>query len=237
MPGVTRGKAGGRAARCLCVQRGFLLPRTSCRLSTSAPESLCPPKPASARLGCQFPRGSSACAADEWARRRRCGACLWRSCTSGVQCMAQLAAGDAAAPEGGAAKRAVRGASHTGLGDRRVGFRGALQLELVGARCAAPAALLRCESPVPPHPGRVHAACAKANERAARGSQGVARVLGTGGSGGGGPLAKVQRNAPRRGVLAAGGGKGGGHRFCARFFCAPYLKAPFFLHRTKKHGS
>ena len=76
--------------------------------------------------------------------------------------------GDAAAPEGGAAKRAVRGASHTGSGGTgEWGFCGALQLELVGARCAAPAALLRCESQFPSD-GR---ACANANERAARGSQ------------------------------------------------------------------
>ena len=104
-------------------------------------------------------------------------------------------------------------------------FCGALQLELVGARCAAPAALLRCESPVPHHPGRVHAACAKANERAARGSQGVARVLGTGGSGGGGPLAKVQRRG-------AASWRPGEERGTDTVFCAP-----FFLHRTKKHGS
>ena len=51
MPGVTRGEAGGRAARCLCVQRGFLLPRTSHSLSISAPESLCPRNLPVCRLG------------------------------------------------------------------------------------------------------------------------------------------------------------------------------------------
>ena len=61
----------------------------------------------------------------------------------------------------------------------------------LGARCAAPAALLRCESQFP---SDACAACAKANERAARGSQGMARALGCGQVGGGGPLAKVQRH-------------------------------------------
>ena len=131
--------------------------------------------------------------------------CLWRSCTSGVQCTAQLAAGGRCGARGRCGKRAVR-AGHKGLtdgGNRRVGFCGALQLELVGARCAAPAALLRRESPFPSD-----AACADANERAARGSQRNGTGAGVrAGAAVAGRWQRCNNAAPsRRGVLAAGTG-------------------------------
>ena len=156
-----------------------------------------PPKPARVQVGRQFPRGSSARVLDEWARRRRCGACLWRSCTSGVECTAQLAVGTLRLPRAVRQKGPceARGVTHAGLREPASGFCDAL-----GARCAAPAALLRCESQFP---SDACAACTKASERAARGSQGMARALGCGQVGGGGPLATTPS---RRGVLAAGGG-------------------------------
>ena len=75
-----------------------------------------PPKPARVQVGRQFPRGSSARVLDEWARRRRCGACLWRSCTSGVECTAQLAVGTRCGSRGRCGKKGrARGVTHAGL--------------------------------------------------------------------------------------------------------------------------
>ena len=162
MPGVTRGGSGwARGTRCLCVQRDFLLPRTSHRLSTPTPESLRPRNLPVRRwrvnslLGSSARGGAGAVRVPGGLARAVCSA--WRSSLRV----------DAAAPEAGAAKGSCERASHTGLGGPASGFFcGALQLELVGARCAAPAALLRRESPFPSD-----GACADANERAARGSQ------------------------------------------------------------------
>ena len=133
---------------------------------------------------------------------------------------------DAAAPEGGAAKRAVRGASHTGLGNRRVGFfavhcswsRLALAVQLLLHCCGA--------SPRSPPP-RTRARGVRESKRASS-----ARIP-RGGTGAGDGRERRWRTAgkgatPRRGVLAAGGGKGDGHCFlCTVFFCTV----------LKKHGS
>ena len=127
---------------------------------------------------------------------------LWRSCTSGVECTAQLAVGTLRLPRAVRQKGPceARGVTHAGLREPASGFCDAL-----GARCAAPAALLRCESQFP---SDACAACTKANERAARGSQGMARALGCGQVGGGGRLAATPGTHPvARGVLAAGGGR------------------------------
>ena len=109
--------------------------------------------------------------------------------------------------EAGAATDRARG-GNTGLADGGTGecvrACGALQLELVGTRCAAPTALPPCEPPVP-----LQACTRRArmpNEAAARGSQrntgagdGKERRWRTAGD-----AKKVHLS--RRGVLAAGGG-------------------------------
>ena len=168
MPGVTRGEAGGRKTRCLCVQRGFFFAPTHLAPPFDpAPESLCHRNLPVCRLGVDSLVGAARAFWTSWARWRRCGACPWRSCTSGVQCTAQLAVGTRRRPRAVRQKKAVRaGVTHGSGGTGEWVFCGALQLELVGARCAAPAALLQCESQFTPD-----AACADANERAARGSQ------------------------------------------------------------------
>ena len=135
------------------------------------------------------PCASNTCLCAGWAsipsweqrvRSERVGAAAQLRCVYGglarAVCAVHGAArcGDAAAPEGGAAKKAVRG--HKGLadgGNRRAGFRGALQLELVGARCAAPAALLRRESSFP----RTRRARMQTSEQRAD-PKGMARALG-----------------------------------------------------------
>ena len=84
---------------------------------------------------------------------------------------------DAAAPE----DRAEAGAAKSVRGHREgrptepasaCGFCGALQLELVGVRCAAPAALLPCESPPVPRRVRGVRGC---NERGQRENPGGSR--------------------------------------------------------------
>ena len=106
-----RGSGWGRPDACVC--RGLCTPRTSRRLSTPR-RSHCATETCPCAGWVSIPRGSSACVPPSWARWRRCGACPWRSCTSGVQCMAQLAA--MLQPEGGAAKGRARGHKGTPTG-------------------------------------------------------------------------------------------------------------------------
>ena len=79
---------------------------------------------------------------------RRCGVCLWRSCTSGVECMAQLAVGTLRLPRAVRQKGHARG--HKGLADGGEGERGVLRCTAAGgggggagwcSQCTAPAAL------------------------------------------------------------------------------------------------
>ena len=115
--GVTRGEAGGRAARCLCVQRGFfLLPRTSRRLSTPR-RSHCATETCPCAGWVSIPSWEQRVRS---ARVGRGGAGAVRvpggSCTSGVQCMAQLAAGTPRLPRAVRQKGRARGHKGTPTG-------------------------------------------------------------------------------------------------------------------------
>ena len=117
MPGVTRGEAGGREARCLCVQRGFfLLPRTSRRLSTPR-RSHCATETCPCAGWVSIPSWEQRVRS---ARVGRGGAGAVRvpggSCTSGVQCMAQLAAGTPRLPRAVRQKGRARGHKGTPTG-------------------------------------------------------------------------------------------------------------------------
>ena len=176
--GVTRGEAGGRAGPDACVCRGTFCshaPRTAFqppRRSPCAPETC-----QCAGVACvNSLLGSSACVLDGWARRRRCGACVPGGLARAVWSARRSSLWGRCGSRGRCGKKGrARGVTHAGLREPASGFCDAL-----GARCAAPAALLRCESQFP---SDACAACAKANERAARGSQGMARALGCGQAG------------------------------------------------------
>ena len=123
-----------------------------------------------------------------------------------MQCMAQLAVGGRRGSRGRRGKRGPceRGVAHGSGGTGEWGFCGALQLELVGARCAAPAALLRRESQFPPDACTRRARMQTSEQRAD--PKGMARALGCGRERRWRAAGKRCNNAApsRRGVLAAG---------------------------------
>ena len=144
MPGVARGEAGGRKTRCLCVQRGFfLLPRTSRRLST-------PRRSHCATETCPCAGWVSIPSWEQRVRSGRVGAVAQVRCVSlevlYERCAVHGAArcGDAAAPEGGAAKGSCEGAQGNADGDRRVRFFLRLASALWATSCR-----LQCSASVP----------------------------------------------------------------------------------------
>ena len=141
------------------------------------------------------------------ARWRRCGACPWRSCTSGVECMAQLAVGGRCGARGRCGKGAVRD-GHKGLtdgGNRRAGF---LRCTAVGAgwrSVCSSCCTAATRAPVPP---RTRRARTQTSEQRAD-PKGWHGRWGAGGSGGGGPLAKGATTPHLRGAASwRPGGKG-----------------------------
>ena len=138
------------------------------------------------------------------ARWRRCGACPWRSCTSGVECMAQLAVGGRCGARGRCGKGAVRD-GHKGLtdgGNRRAGF---LRCTAVGAgwrSVCSSCCTAATRAPVPP---RTRRARTQTSEQRAD-PKGMTRALGCGRERRWRTAGKRCNNAApsRRGVLAAG---------------------------------
>ena len=134
-------------------------------------------------------------------RRRRCGLSLEVLCERCVVHGTARCGGSRCGSRGAAPRRPVRqkwpceeahGSCRRGTGEwvLQRAAAGAGGRSMCSSCCAAAARV--------PVPSDACAACADANERAARGSQGVARALGTGRSGGGGPLAKVQQHRRSR---------------------------------------
>ena len=131
-----RGSGWARGPMLVCAE-GLFAPTHLAPPFNPAPESLCPRNLPVCRLGVNSLVGAAR--AFRTSGRGGAGAvcvCLWRSCTSGVQCMAQLAVGGRCGARGRRVARKGRasGASHTGdwgWGPASGVFRGTLQLELV----------------------------------------------------------------------------------------------------------
>ena len=103
------------------------------------------------------------CMAQLAASGRRCGACPWRSCTSGVQCMAQFAAGTLRRPRAVRQKKCRASGRHTRVP-------GGTGKWVFVVHCSwswlalAVQLLLRCCGASPRSPPYACAACANANE-------------------------------------------------------------------------
>ena len=180
---------------------GFGLAETSTNSSSSSSSSSSAHMLAWVYAGGVCPRqtcGSSTGWRVTW--RHRCGACLWRSCASGVQCMGQLAVEVRRCGSRGprpARQRPCEGTWKAGLG---AGERGAFVVRCCWSWLAlAVQLLLRCCRASPGLPTRARVRGCK--EEAAREPE--ARALGRGGAAR--PLSTRSARHLRRGVLAGGG--------------------------------